>query len=66
MSADIGAKGELGMEKVPENMSVREALVLMIDTFGGNDPKSYLPYEKQVLAAVKKVLDEDAAKKGNE
>lgn len=55
------------MEKLPENMSVREALVLMVDTFGGNDPKSYLPFEKQVLDAVKKVLDgEDAAKTGTE
>lgn len=54
------------MESLPEKMSVKEALELMVDTFGGNDPKTYLPYEKQVLAAVKKVLAEDAAEKGTE
>lgn len=56
------------MEKLPEQMSEREALVLMFDTFGGNDPRSYLPYEKQVLTAVKKVLDQAVGQepKGNE
>lgn len=55
------------MEKLPEKMSVREALELMVDTFGCNSEKSYLPYEKQVLAAARKTLDDEGqAEKGTE